>query len=64
MSETIDDFKRKVGLDKKELMNLRRVLKAVKQGDQKTLERMGMPPRAWDEVNFFISKLIKSGFDS
>ena len=45
-------------------MNLRHVLKAVKEGDQKSLERMGMPPRAWDEVNFFISKLIKSGFDS
>ncbi len=64
MSETIDDFRKKVGLDKQELVNLRRVLKAVEQGNEKALERMGMPGRAWDEVSFFIGKLIKSGFDS
>lgn len=64
VSETLDDFKRRVGLSKKEVMSLRTVLKAVAQGDEKTLERMGMPSRAWDEVNFFMTKLIKSGFAS
>ncbi len=64
VSETIDDFKRRVGLDKEEVMNLRTVLKAVRAGDKKTLQKMGMPAKAWDEVNFFMTKLIKSGFDS
>lgn len=63
MSETVDDFRRRVNLSKSEVRNLREAMKAVRSGDEGMMEQFGMPPNAWDEVIFFFSKLIKSGFD-
>ena len=63
MSETVDDFRRRVGMSGSEVRNLRGALKAVRSGNEEEMEQYGMPPNAWDEVMFFFSKLIKSGFD-
>lgn len=64
VSQTIDDFRRRVGLSPKEMRGLKNAMKAVKSGDEEAMEHFGMPPSAWNEVIFFFSKLIKSGFDS
>ncbi len=60
----MDDFRRRVGLSTKEVRGLKNAMKAVKSGDEEAMESFGMPPSAWNEVVFFFSKLIKSGFDA
>ena len=62
VSQTVDDFKRRLGLSGHDVMNLRDALAAVKDGDEGMLEMMGMPSNAWNEVSYIFSKLIKSGF--
>lgn len=62
VSATIDEFRRNVGLPREQFINLKRALKAIRDGDEATLQAMGMPPNAWDEVKFMFGKLIKSGF--
>ncbi|ELT88122.1 hypothetical protein CAPTEDRAFT_223337 [Capitella teleta] len=62
VSQTVDDFKRRVGLSSHEIANLRDALKAVKEGNEAELEMLGMPHSSWNEVSYIFSKLIKSGF--
>lgn len=62
VSQTVDDFKRRLNLSSKDVENLRTALEAVKEKDVGMMADLGMPVSAWQEVNFIFSKLIKSGF--
>lgn len=62
VSQTVDDFKRRIGLSTRDIRNLKFALSAVEHGMEEDLEDLGMPASAWNEVSFFFSKLVKSGF--
>lgn len=64
VSQTVEDFQRRVGLTPAALKTLKTALKAVEDGDEETMELLGMPSSAWNEVVFFFGRLIKSGFTS
>lgn len=63
VSMTMDDFKKRIGLSSKDMRNLKELIKSVKNNNEEMPEKFGMPPNAWDEVSFFIKKLLKSGFN-
>ena len=58
----MDDFRRRLGLSKGEVSNLRTTLEAVKEKDKDTMLDLGMPASAWQDLLFIFSKLVKSGF--
>jgi hypothetical protein len=62
VSQTVDDFKRRLNLNKSAVQNLRHVLEAVKHKDEHMMEELGMPQSAWQEVFFIFNKLVKSNF--
>jgi len=62
VSQTVDDFKRRIGLSSKAIRSLKYALEAVEHGAEEEMEVLGMPHSAWNEVSFFFSKLVKSGF--
>jgi len=62
VSQTVDDFKRRLNLSKGDVQNLRTALEAVRTKDVPRLRTLGMPANAWNEVNFIFTKLVKSGF--
>jgi len=64
VSQTVQDFQRRVGLTPDAMKTLKTALKAVEDGDEETMEVLGMPSSAWNEVVFFFGRLIKSGFSS
>lgn len=64
VSHTLEDFRRRANLTPKEMRNLRHALEAVRNGDEMAMEDLGMPSSAWNEVEYFFNKLIKSGFDN
>lgn len=64
VSQTVNDFQRRVGLSPTAIKALKTALKAVQDGDEDTMESLGMPSSAWNEVVFFFGRLIKSGFAS
>jgi len=64
VSQTVEDFQRRVGLTPDAMKTLKTALKAVEDGDEETMEVLGMPSSAWNEVVFFFGRLIKSGFNS
>ena len=64
VSQTVQDFQRRVGLTADAMKTLKTALKAVEDGDEETMEVLGMPSSAWNEVVFFFGRLIKSGFSS
>jgi hypothetical protein len=63
VSQSVKDFQTRLGLTDQQVEALREALKAVKHNDEITLEMLGMPASAWQEVHFVFSKLIKSGFE-
>lgn len=64
VSKTLEEFQRRLKLDKTHIRNLRTAFRAVHSGNEAAMEKFGMPTRAWNEVVFFFSKLIDSGFIS
>lgn len=63
VSQTVDDFRRRVGLSSKDAVNLRKALDAVRKNREEVLEKLfDMPRNAWGEVHFIFSRLLKSGF--
>lgn len=62
VSQSVDDFKRRLNLNKAEVENLRHALEAVRHKDVEIMEELGMPSSAWQEVFFIFNKLVKSGF--
>jgi len=60
VSKTVDDLRKNLGLS--DTTALCSALDAVDNGREDELEGDGMPPKAWNGVVFFFSKLIKSGF--
>jgi hypothetical protein len=62
VSPTVDNLSHRLSLGPDETMTLRGAMEAVREGDERALTRLGMPPSAWAEVSFVFSKLIKSGF--
>lgn len=62
VSQTVDDFKRRLGLSKGQVSNLRTALEAVKEKDKDMMLDLGMPASAWQDLLFIFNKLVKSGF--
>ncbi|XP_074652624.1 neuropeptide prohormone-4-like [Tubulanus polymorphus] len=62
VSQTIDDFRHRVNLNRKQYQNLKDALEAIANDDQEPLLAMGMPSGVWSEVKFLFDRLIKSGF--
>lgn len=62
VSATVEDYRKRLGLEEDDIENLRVALKAVSDGDEGAMVTLGMPPSAWNEISFMFSKLIKSGF--
>lgn len=62
VSQTVDDFRRRLGMSTKDTKNLVRALNDIKKGREEAMGRYGMPKSAWNEVNFFFARLIKAGF--
>jgi len=62
VSQSVDDFKRRLGMSSKDVSNLRKALRAVDAGNESQMERLGMPSTVWSEMTYIFSKLIKSGF--
>jgi len=60
VSKTVGDLQSNLGLG--DTTALCDALEAVDNGREDVLEAAGMPPKAWNGVAFFFSKLIKSGF--
>jgi len=63
VSQTVDDFRRRLGLSKMDVENLRTALEAVKEKDQDMMLDLGMPASAWQDLLFIFNKLVKSGFE-
>lgn len=62
VSQTIDDFRHRVGLSHQQYQNLKDALEAIANDDQEPLLALGMPSGVWSEVKFLFDRLIKSGF--
>ncbi|XP_064621745.1 neuropeptide prohormone-4-like isoform X2 [Lineus longissimus] len=62
VSPSIDVFRRRVGLNREQYKNLQLALKAIQNGDEEALQKMGMPDNAWEETKFMFGRLLKSGF--
>ena len=62
VSQTIDDFQKRIELPEKQTASLRTAMKAVRDSQEEILEMLGMPASDWGEVDYVFSKLIKSGF--
>lgn len=63
VSTDLDDFRHRLDLSPRDVDVLREAFQAVGNMDEETLEDLGMPPSAWNEVNFIFGQLIRSGFD-
>ncbi|KAI0239226.1 hypothetical protein LSAT2_010044 [Lamellibrachia satsuma] len=62
VSQTLDDFQKRIELPDKQTKSLRLALEAVRDSQEEILEEFGMPSSDWGEVDYVFSKLIKSGF--
>ena len=56
------DFAERAKLTVEEIDNLHAALDAAVEGNEYHMEQLGMPSSAWNDVEFFFNKLIKSGF--
>ena len=62
VSQTLDDFRRRLSMTEDEIEPLTQAVKAIETGNSRAMTSLGMPPQSWNEVSFIFSKLIKSGF--
>ena len=56
------DFAMRAKLTDEEVDNLHNALEAAVDRNEYHMEQLGMPSSAWNDVEFFFNKLIKSGF--